>query len=186
MLVNQRKHRSSLSPTSLSFPERGTTQPQLVYGINLFNKKFGRFLAKCWGGGHFDHHPEMNERVAWDPILLTIATLLHPSTKPIPCHPTYSLPSHLHPATPPTFSGLHENIHNIYFNYYHPPTPFHPTYTLPPHLHPATPPTFSGLHKNIHNNDFNFCHPSSAFHPTYTLPPHLHFQGSLEISVIMI
>ena len=34
-----------------------------VYGINLFNKKFGRFLAKCWGG-HFDHHPEMNERVA--------------------------------------------------------------------------------------------------------------------------
>ena len=33
MLVNQRKHRSSLSPTSLSFPELGTAQPQLVLVI---------------------------------------------------------------------------------------------------------------------------------------------------------
>ena len=30
MLVNQRKHRSSVSQTNLSFPELGTAQPQLV------------------------------------------------------------------------------------------------------------------------------------------------------------
>ena len=81
----------------------------------------------------------------------------HPST---PFHPTYTLPPHLHPATLPTFSGLHKNIHNNDFNLCHPPSPFHPHYTLPIHRRPATPPTFSGLLKKIH--------------PTYNLPPHLY------------
>ena len=36
MLVNQRKHLSSLNPTSLSFPELGTAQPQLVVIFVVF------------------------------------------------------------------------------------------------------------------------------------------------------
>ena len=39
MLVNQRKHGSSLSPTSLCFPELGTVQPQLVF---IFAKEIDR------------------------------------------------------------------------------------------------------------------------------------------------
>ena len=36
MLVNQRKHRSCLSPTSLSFPELGTAQPHLLLSLSPF------------------------------------------------------------------------------------------------------------------------------------------------------
>ena len=61
MLVNQRKHLSSISPTSLSFPELSTAQPHLVVSfiIQLVKKSsamvfilgdkgypFGRFEYK--------------------------------------------------------------------------------------------------------------------------------------------
>ena len=51
MLVNQRKQLSSLSPTSLRFPELGTAQPQLVQFIftniqNISPTSLRNFLAQ--------------------------------------------------------------------------------------------------------------------------------------------